>query len=98
MHPALAGSGRQAVRQLSLNFKPNRGAGKPMDWHQSRRNRGFKSNACFLFIKFGLPLKSEVLDGVGPLRMTVKKFQEYVSSFVHLYLILSIGGCVTGCA
>ena len=24
--------------------------------------------------------------------MTVKKFQEYVSSFVHLYLILSIGG------
>jgi hypothetical protein len=32
------------------------------------------------------------LDGVGPLRMTVKKFQEYVSSFVHLYLILSIGG------
>ena len=26
-----------------------------------------------------------------------QKFQEYVSRFVHLYPILSIGGCVTQC-
>ena len=31
--------------------------------------------------------RAEVLDGGGPLRITVEKFQKYVSSFVHLYRV-----------
>ena len=66
---------RQAGRQAAqFEFQTKLRGGKAMDYcHPSRRNRAFKSlwgweptNACFLFIKFGLPLESEVLDRVDP--------------------------------
>jgi hypothetical protein len=34
------------------------------------------------------------LDGDAPLRIAVEKFRKYVSSCVHLYRVLSIGGYI----